>query len=100
MFLIVRAHQLGYVVKYDQINRVYVVPDNKYTGKNYFAGLCGNFNGRDDDDFRRSGNEMADNALSFAKSWADKESAACGEPTDDDTCEKNPDRKAWAQRGG
>ena len=62
-----------------------------------YSGLCGDFNGKTEDDFRRLDNAMADNALQFGKSWADS-SSAC-ELTVKDTCQQNPDREAWAQKG-
>ena len=98
MFIIVRAHILGFTVKYDQQNRVHVIPEKRYSGKDDLAGLCGNFNGFDNDDFRKSSNEMADNALTFASSWADPEST-CEEPTESSPCASNPERLAWAQKG-
>ena len=98
MFLIVRSHILGFTVKYDQTNRVYVVASMEHYGKNQLAGLCGNFNGQDEDDFKRSSNEMADNPLSFAQSWADQDSA-CEPASRLDACKANPDRKSWAQKG-
>ena len=62
-----------------------------------FSGLCGNFNGKTEDDFRRNDLGMADNALQFGKSWTDA-SSAC-ELTAEDACQQNPDREAWAQKG-
>lgn len=97
MYLIVKAYELGYTIKYDQQNRVYVVPDSRHFQKGQFAGLCGDFNGADDDDFRKLDNAMADNALQFAKSWTDS-SSAC-EISDVDTCSQNADREPWAQKG-
>ena len=41
---------------------------------------------------------MADNALSFATSWADQD-GACEPPTNIDVCEVHPERKPWAQKG-
>ena len=67
-------------------------------GQNVLAGLCGNLNGRDDDDLRMPDNALADNALKFAKSWADQD-AACAQPEDIDACEANPDRRPWAEKG-
>jgi len=97
VYLIVRAYLLDYTVKYDQQNRVYVVPGKRHILSGMYSGLCGDFNGKTEDDFRRLDNAMADNALQFGKSWADS-SSAC-EITDPDTCQQNPDREAWAQKG-
>lgn len=98
VFIFVRSAKLGFKVKYDGTNRVYVVADNEHANTETLAGLCGNFNGEDEDDFRRSSNEMADNALSFASSWADQD-GACELPTNKDACEAHPERKPWATKG-
>lgn len=97
--MIVRAYNLDYTIKYDQQNRVYVVPGKIHHGTGKFAGLCGNFNGRDDDDFTKLDNSLAKNALKFAETWSDQ-STACPELTEAvDTCAANSDRLAWAQKG-
>ena len=84
------------MVKFDQSSRVYVTPDLRHRDKG-LAGLCGNFNGRDDDDFKQADNALADNALKFAESWGD--GSTCAAPTLVDACAANPDRKSWAQKG-
>ncbi|XP_065655006.1 mucin-2 isoform X5 [Hydra vulgaris] len=98
LFIIVRAYQLDYTVKYDQHNRVYVIPGVKHKWSGNFAGLCGNFNGKDEDDFQKLDNLPADNALQFAKSWTD-EASSCSPPIDLDTCTANPEYLPWAQKG-
>ncbi len=98
VFLFVRPYRLGYTIKFDQASRVYVIPPHSAKGKGYLAGLCGDFNGKDDDDFKKPDLSMADNALKFAKSWGD-ESGACPEPSNTDTCTTNSFRKPWAQKG-
>ena len=97
VYIIVRAYLLDYTIKYDQQNRVYVVPGKRHVLSGVYSGLCGDFNGKTEDDFRRLDNAMADNAMQFGKSWADS-SSAC-ELTVKDTCQQNPDREAWAQKG-
>lgn len=67
------------------INRVYVVPPQNALGNSDFAGLCGNFNGLDDDDFTMLDNSRADNELEFAHSWSDQD-AACEYPYEQDSC--------------
>ncbi|XP_065679163.1 mucin-2 isoform X2 [Hydra vulgaris] len=98
LFIIVRAYKLDYTVKYDQHNRVYVIPGVKHKWSGNFAGLCGNFNGKDEDDFQKLDNLPADNALQFAKSWTD-EASSCSPPIDLDTCTANPEYLPWAQKG-
>ena len=100
VYLIVRSSELGITVKYDGINRVYVVPSQRHFGTGYLAGLCGNFNGLDEDDFRKSTNEITSNWNNFADSWNNIDAGSSCEPAERlDSCAKNPDRKAWAQRG-
>eukprot|EP00795_Rhopilema_esculentum_P013727 gene13727-4647_t len=95
VFIVVRVYSLGYTVKFDQSSRVYVVPPKSYKGKGYLAGLCGDYNGKDDDDFKKPDLSMADNALAFANAWGDQSGSA----TDKDSCSTNPYRKPWAQKG-
>ena len=85
-------------MKFDQSARVYVIPPKKSYGKGHLAGLCGDYNGKDDDDFKKPDLSMADNALKFAKAWGDQ-SGACSEPTNADSCAANSFRKPWAQKG-
>ena len=77
---------------------MYVIPPKKSYGKGHLAGLCGDYNGKDDDDFKKPDLSMADNALKFAKAWGDQ-SGACSEPTEADSCSANSFRKPWAQKG-
>ena len=93
-----RAYKLGYVIKFDQSSRVYIIAPRQKFGTGHLAGLCGDYNGKDDDDYKKPDLSMADNALSFAKAWGDN-SGACPEPTNLDTCEANSFRKPWATKG-
>ena len=86
------------MIKFDQSSRVYVIAPKTQRNSGNLAGLCGDYNGKDDDDFKKPDQSMADNALSFAKSWGDQ-SGACPEPTVYDTCEVNAFRKPWATKG-
>ena len=98
VYIVARAYLLGYVIKYDQQNRVYVVVDKNQKGTGKFAGLCGNFNGNDGDDFKMLDNSQVTNPLPFAKSWQDQ-AAACAAPYVEDTCTANSERAPWAQKG-
>ena len=98
VYIFARAYNLGYTVKFDQGSRVYVIPPKHTQGKGYLAGLCGDYNGKDDDDFKKPDLSMADNALKFAKSWGDQ-TGACAEPVAADSCAVNSFRKPWAQKG-
>ena len=69
-----------------------------HTGKGHLTGLCGNFDGEDENDFKRSTNELADNAISFASSW-ESQDGACDKPSEIDSCEAHPERKPWAEHG-
>lgn len=64
------------------------------------SGICGNFNGKDSDDYdKRDGNE-ATNDGDLGDGWANE--LSCSSPKDTDfyaVCEKNIDRKNWARKG-
>ena len=98
VYLVARAYVLGYVVKFDQSSRVYVIAPRDKANSGHLAGLCGDYNGKDDDDFKKPDTSLADNALVFAKAWSDT-SGACPEPTNADSCEANSFRKPWATKG-
>lgn len=98
VYLFARVYSLGYTVKFDQSSRVYVIPPKSEFNSGSLAGLCGDYNGKDDDDFKKPDLSMADNALAFAKAWGDQ-TGACADPSNADTCEANSFRKPWATKG-
>ncbi|XP_055670148.1 mucin-6 [Falco peregrinus] len=61
------------------------------------CGLCGNYNGNMKDDFETRSKYVASSELEFVNSW--KENPLCGDVYFVvDPCNKNPYRKAWAEK--
>ncbi|XP_066559032.1 mucin-6-like [Amia ocellicauda] len=61
------------------------------------CGLCGNFNGKNGDDFTLQNGDLTADTLQFANSW--RTDPSCPDaPLLSSTCEINPMRQAWAQR--
>ena len=64
-------------------------------------GLCGNYNGEDDDDNKIRHNDVGNNDGQIGGGWA-IEADMCDNPqetTADESCNKHPDRKNWAEKG-
>ena len=57
----------GLSVEYDGTFNVFVRVTKIYKGK--LSGLCGNFNGRRDDEFKTPENKLVQNAVTFGNSW-------------------------------
>lgn len=58
---------IGLIIGYDGVFNVFVKVDSRYQGK--LSGLCGNFNGKSNDDFRTPKNDLVKNAALFGNSW-------------------------------
>ncbi|XP_051901322.1 IgGFc-binding protein-like, partial [Pristis pectinata] len=54
-------------VSYDWNHHLVVTASSSYFGT--LCGLCGNYNGKADDDFRTPGGEVVSDVLEFGKSW-------------------------------
>lgn len=65
--IIVRT-AFGLTVLYDTVYYVEVIVPSTYQGK--MCGLCGNYNNKKDDDFRRPGGKPAKTIDDFGKAWA------------------------------
>ncbi|XP_054553156.1 IgGFc-binding protein [Talpa occidentalis] len=66
----------GLIVTYDWNTRVTAKVPSSYAGM--LCGLCGNFNGRTEDDLELRGGGQAANALAFGNSWQEETSPGCG----------------------
>ena len=58
---------IGFSLQYDGVYNVYVMLLNQYRGKT--VGLCGNFNGNENDEFVMPDKQTARNDQIFADSW-------------------------------
>lgn len=74
--------------------RVYVTLQTNLMGK--VCGLCGNYDGKGENDFRARSGQVEDSPLAFANSWRVRES--CPYVTDPpDPCFLHPEREHWAE---
>ncbi|XP_006822488.2 LOW QUALITY PROTEIN: uncharacterized protein LOC100375545 [Saccoglossus kowalevskii] len=88
---------IGLVVKWDRGTRVYIIIDGRHHSK--VEGLCGNFNGKQKDDFTAPGGGFPlESPIEFGNSW--KLHECCPDAPDiEDTCALSPERKTWAMKG-
>ena len=87
-------------VKYDRGNRVFITPNIKYKSQDKLAGICGNFNGQDTDDYIKRDGNTANNDGDLGDGWANE--VACSSPQDTDfetVCAQHKDRENWAKKG-
>ena len=77
---------------------MYVTPNPSYKSQDKLTGICGNFNGRDQDDLTLPDkNTDAADDTEFGYAWRDEED--CPYPVSLDPCSDNPDRQGWAEKG-
>ena len=78
---------------WDRGTSVHVTLDKTFAGR--VCGLCGDFDGESDNDFRaRSGEVEATPAL-FGHSWRTHDD--CNIPSKDDPCQRNQVRMEWSE---
>eukprot|EP00058_Branchiostoma_floridae_P011265 XP_002596753.1 hypothetical protein BRAFLDRAFT_73747 [Branchiostoma floridae] len=95
MFAILKA-KLGLEVKFDGGTRVFIRVEPQY--QNCMAGLCGNYDGFQDNDFTTRAGSSETSPTIFGNSW--RVSQACGELAEGDDikpCELNPMKLPWAE---
>nr|XP_026689876.1 mucin-2-like [Ciona intestinalis] len=86
---------IGLMVVWDRKTTVIVKLDPRYMSA--VCGLCGNFDGNQNNDAMKSDRMLAVTPLEFGNSW--KTSPNCDNtPPSDDPCTLHPNRKPWAQR--
>ncbi|NWI07999.1 FCGBP protein, partial [Tichodroma muraria] len=71
----------GLAVHYDLVRHVMVTVPQTHVGR--LCGLCGNYNGHPDDDFRLSSGQPAPDATAFGSAWKTTDTPC------DDTCAKD-----------
>ncbi len=84
----------GITVAWDMGTSIYVVLDPEYMEQ--VCGLCGDFNGIGNDDFRTRQGELEASSSLFGHSWRTGES--CPVPIlNIHPCDLNPERRPWAE---
>ena len=79
---------------WDHGTSIYITLDGRFAGK--VCGLCGDFDGNADDDFRTRSGEVEATAILFGHSW--RVDGSCEMPPDPvHPCDVAPDRRDWAQ---
>ena len=58
---------IGFTAQYDGVYNVYIILQDRYRGKT--VGLCGNFNGQQNDEFIMPDKQITHNDQIFADSW-------------------------------
>lgn len=85
---------IGLIVQYDGVYNVFVKVTQSYRGK--LSGLCGNFNGKRNDDFKTPKNKLVKKAVAFGNSW--KLDYSCPNATaDENPCKTAGDRAQKAK---
>ncbi|XP_045677042.1 mucin-2 [Phyllostomus hastatus] len=94
LYLVVET-STGIIVIWDKRTTVFVKLAPSYKGA--VCGLCGNFDGRSNNDFTTRDHMVVESELDFGNSW--KEAPTCPDvATIPDACAKNPHRRAWAEK--
>ncbi|XP_069079245.1 mucin-2-like [Pleurodeles waltl] len=92
IFLVVEVN-IGITLIWDKKMRITIKLTSEYKGKT--CGLCGNFDGNGNNDFKTRSQAEVGDVREFGDSW--KASTNCPFPsTILDPCIKNPQRKFWA----
>ncbi|KAI4830567.1 hypothetical protein KUCAC02_002188 [Chaenocephalus aceratus] len=94
IYLVVEANN-GLILMWDRKTSLFIQLSPKYKGR--VCGLCGNYDGKANNDFTTRGNAVVVNPLVFGNSWKDLPSCpnaqSIGSP-----CTTNPYRQAWSQK--
>ena len=72
----------------------------KFMNTDELAGICGNFNGLDFDDYKKRDGTTATNDGDLGDGWANELGCEAPRDTDFETiCGENKDRENWARKG-
>ncbi|XP_069077566.1 mucin-2-like [Pleurodeles waltl] len=95
MFLVVEAN-IGLIIIWDKKTRITIKLTAKYKG-NKVCGLCGNYDGDANNDFKTRSQAVVGDVLEFGNSW--KVSSKNPDIQEiPNPCYTNPKRKVWAQK--
>ncbi|XP_063867870.1 uncharacterized protein LOC135104399 [Scylla paramamosain] len=94
LFVFAEVSDMGLVLQWDRGTRAYLRLDTQWQGK--VRGLCGNFNGDDQDDFQTpAGGSSEVSVKIFGDSWR-LQNYCPDSILIKDTCSLHPQRKVWA----
>ncbi|XP_072179198.1 mucin-2-like [Diadema setosum] len=85
----------GVAVQWDGRNMVIVTLKDEYMGR--VCGLCGDFDGRSDDDFTKQQGDSTRDVNEFVESWATRECLPSSDMTPACVSEVEEKRRPWAE---
>ncbi|XP_068115921.1 mucin-2-like [Hyperolius riggenbachi] len=85
----------GLILMWDRKTSIFIKLSKDFEGK--VCGLCGNYDGKEKNDFTTRSQSVVENVAEFGNSWKIYQSCPDASPATD-TCTSNPYRKAWAQK--
>ncbi|KAK5644463.1 hypothetical protein RI129_005763 [Pyrocoelia pectoralis] len=92
-YAIIDIPEIGVTVTWNKKNSVYITLDTELHNK--VKGLCGNFNGNSNDDFKTPSGILETSAEHFGDSWSLQPQCSSTEEITD-ACEDRYSRKKWA----
>ncbi|XP_069866019.1 mucin-2 isoform X2 [Dipodomys merriami] len=93
-YLVVEA-STGIILIWDKKTTLFIRLAPSYKGA--VCGLCGNFDGRTNNDFTTRDHMVVSSELDFGNSW--KEASTCPDVSSTpDPCSANPHRRSWAEK--
>lgn len=78
---------------------MYITPNIQYKGNDNLAGICGNFNGLDSDDYTKRDGTTATNDGDLGDGWAIQDGCGARDTDFETICEEHKDRENWAKKG-
>ncbi|NXE57574.1 MUC2 protein, partial [Casuarius casuarius] len=94
LYLVIEASN-GVMLIWDKKTTIFIKLTADYQGK--VCGLCGNFDGKSNNDFTTRSGLQETSALEFGNSW--KQSYTCPDVTEEILpCSVKPHRKSWAEK--
>ncbi|KAM9302193.1 mucin-2 [Gastrophryne carolinensis] len=94
IYLVIEA-RIGILLIWDRKTTLFIKVSPVYKGK--LCGLCGNFDGNSQNDFKTSQMLPVTNVLEFGNSW--KLNPTCPDQAElINPCKQNPHRRSWAEK--